>query len=323
MSAPVPDVEHELTLTVIRKEAIADGIVRLALGDPDGASLPRWEPGAHIDLVLRDDLIRQYSLCGHTGDGAHFEVAVLREELGRGGSLRVHDQVSEGDVLRVLGPRNHFQLVDAKTYVFVAGGIGITPILPMIRAVAARGADWRLIYGGRTRNTMAFRDQLAANYPDRVEIRPQDETGLLDVTGIVDDLVGVADAVVYCCGPEPLLAAVEDACASRAVALRVERFSPKADALDGPCDAFEIELARTGISLSVPEDCSIIEVLEEAGIQVPFSCEEGICGTCRTTVLAGVPDHRDSVLTAEEHAAGDSMTVCVSRSRSPRLVLDL
>ena len=170
---------------------------------------------------------------------------------------------------------------------------------------------------------MAFAEQLAADHPDRVEIRPQDETGLLDIAGVVDELAGSTDTVVYCCGPEPLLAVVEEACASRRISLHVERFAPKGGALDGPCEEFEIELARSGVSLTVPADCSIIEVLEEAGIMVPFSCEEGICGTCLTTVLSGVPDHRDSVLTDEEHAAGDTMTVCVSRSRTPRLVLDL
>jgi len=321
MSAHTP--EHELTLTVSRKEAAADGVVALTLRDPAGGPLPAWDPGAHIDVVLGDDLIRQYSLCGDPADPTRFDIAVLREADGRGGSAHVHDQLSEGDLIAVRGPRNHFQLVDADRYIFIAGGIGITPIVPMIRSAAARGAAWQLIYGGRTRATMAFREQLVATYPDRVQIWPQDETGLLDIAGIVAELEGVPNAVVYCCGPEPLLAAVEDACASRHVALHVERFAPKADVFEGPREEFEVELARTGISLTIPADCSIVEVLEEAGVDVPTSCEEGICGTCVTTVLSGVPDHRDSVLTEEEHAAGDCMTLCVSRSRSPRLVLDL
>ena len=329
MSAPVLAAERDFKVVVARKEVIANRVVGLTLCDPAGATLPSWEPGAHLDLVLRDDLVRQYSLCGEPARSAQFEVAVLREEAGRGGSAHVHDQLAEGDLIRVRGPRNHFQLVDARKYVFIAGGIGITPIIPMISRVVSRvsrvsrGGGWRLVYGGRTRDSMAFRMQLAATYPGYVDIRPEDETGLLDISGIVAGLGGAPDTVVYCCGPEPLLTAVEEACATHGVALHVERFSPKASVLDGPCEAFEIELARTGISLAVPADSSIIEVLEEAGIQVPFSCEEGICGTCRTTVLGGAPDHRDSVLTAEERLAGHTMTVCVSRSCSPRLVLDL
>jgi ferredoxin-NADP reductase len=323
LSTPVPRTKHEFELTVARKEVISDGVVRLTLSASEGGPLPAWEPGAHIDLVLRDDLIRQYSLCGDPSHASQLEVAVLREVAGRGGSEHVHDQLAEGDLIRVQGPRNHFQLVDAQKYVFIAGGIGITPIIPMIRSVASRGAAWQLIYGGRTRGTMAFRDQLLTTYPDHAEIRPQDETGLLDIDGIVAELSGVTDTVIYCCGPEPLLAVVEQACATHHVALHVERFAPKAGALDGPCEAFEVELARTGITLAVPAELSIIEVLEEAGIEVSSSCEEGVCGTCRTGVLAGVPDHHDSVLTDEEHAAGDTMTVCVSRSRSQRLVLDL
>jgi ferredoxin-NADP reductase len=323
VSAPVLATERDFEVIVARKEVIADRVVRLTLRDPVGAPLPSWDPGAHLDLVMRDDLIRQYSLCGDPTRSAQFEVAVLREAAGRGGSAHVHDQLTEGDLIRIRGPRNHFQLVDARKYVFIAGGIGITPIIPMISSGVSRGAAWRLVYGGRTRDSMAFRMQLAATYPENVDILPEDEAGLLDISGIVAGLGGAPDTVVYCCGPEPLLTAVEEACATHGIALHVERFSPKASVLDGPCEAFEIELARTGITLHVPAESSIIEVLEEAGIQVPFSCEEGICGTCRTTVLGGVPDHRDSVLTAEERAAGDTMTVCVSRSSSPRLVLDL
>ncbi len=324
MSASSTPAEQCLSLTIARKEVIAKGVVRLTLHHPEGAALPSWDPGAHIDLVLRDGLIRQYSLCGDIADRAQFEVCVLREEEGRGGSAYVHEQLAEGDKVRVQGPRNNFALVDdGDEYVFIAGGIGITPLVPMISAVAARGAAWQLFYGGRTRESMAFREQLMSAHPGRVKIQPQDETGLLDVSGILDDAVGADHAVVYCCGPEPLLAVVEEACQRRNVPLHVERFAPKADVFDGPCEAFEIELARTGITLAVPADCSIIEVLEEAGVQVPFSCEEGICGTCRTTVLAGVPDHHDSVLSADEQASGNSMTVCVSRARSPRLVLDL
>jgi ferredoxin-NADP reductase len=308
-----------LELVVTHKEKLADDVVRLTLRDPDGRPLPSWEPGAHIDLVLADDLVRQYSLCGSPEDDAAYQVAVLREPDGRGGSARVHDELAAGDRIRVDGPRNHFALVDAERYLFLAGGIGITPILPMLDRVARTGRDWRLVYGGRTRSSMAFTADLDRD-DGRVTIQPQDEQGLLDLPGLLaEPKPGTA---VYCCGPEPLLAAVEQHCTGwPGDALHVERFTPKAD--DGPHTAFEVELAGSGRVLRVPADRSILDVAEEAGVIVLSSCREGTCGTCETGVLGGTPDHRDSVLTEAEQRAGDVMMLCVSRSSSPRLVLDL
>ncbi|MEU7814866.1 PDR/VanB family oxidoreductase [Pseudonocardia sp. NPDC049154] len=320
MHAETP--ESELDLVLEKKETLADGVVQLTLRDPAGADLPAWEPGAHVDLVLTDELTRQYSLCGDPAERSVLQVAVLREPAGRGGSAHVHEVLAEGDTVRVRGPRNHFALVTAPRYLFLAGGIGITPILPMVAAAEAAGADWRLVYGGRTRASMAFRDRLEERHPDRVEIRPQDETGLLDLAALLGE--PAEGTVVYCCGPEPLLAAVEERCAAwPAGTLHLERFAPKAGADDGPREAFEVELAQTGTTLTVPADRSILEVVEESGVAVLSSCQEGTCGTCETGVLDGVPDHRDSVLTAEEQSANDAMMICVSRSCSARLVLDL
>jgi ferredoxin-NADP reductase len=317
-----PRTEPELDLVLEKKETLADGVVQLTLRDPAGADLPAWEPGAHVDLVLSGDLTRQYSLCGDPAERSVLQVAVLREPAGRGGSAHVHDVLAEGDTVRVRGPRNHFALVQAPRYLFLAGGIGITPILPMIAAAEAAGADWRLVYGGRTLASMAFRDRLQERYPDRVEVRPQDETGLLDLAALLGE--PAADTAVYCCGPEPLLAAVEERCAAwPAGSLHLERFAPKAGADDGPREAFEVELAQTGTTLTVPADRSILEVVEDAGVGILSSCREGTCGTCETGVLEGVPDHRDSVLTPDEQAANDAMMICVSRSCSARLVLDL
>lgn len=302
------------------KETIADGVVLLTLRHPDGEPLPAWTPGAHVDLVLTDDLVRQYSLCGDPADTSVLRVAVLRELDGRGGSRHVHDVLAAGQLVEVNGPRNHFELVEAKRYLFIAGGIGITPILPMIAQAQAAGHDWRLVYGGRTRSSMAFRDELERLDP--VELRPQDEYGLLDL----ESLLGRPEegTAVYCCGPEPLLAAVEQHCAVWPKGtLHIERFAPKADAAQGPRQEFEIELAQTGTVLRVPADQSVLEVVEKAGVSVLSSCQEGTCGTCETIVLDGRPDHRDSVLTAEEQESGDAMMICVSRSCSPRLVLDL
>ncbi|MCF7552743.1 PDR/VanB family oxidoreductase [Pseudonocardia sp. WMMC193] len=317
-----PHREYELDLVLDKKETLADGVVQLTLRSADGADLPEWEPGAHIDLVLTDDLVRQYSLCGDPAERSVLQVAVLREPAGRGGSAHVHDTLAEGDTVHVRGPRNHFALVAAARYVFVAGGIGITPILPMLAQAEAAGADWRLVYGGRTRSSMAFRDRLEQAYPGKVAVRPMDEVGLLDLPTILAE--PSTDVAVYCCGPEALLAAVEEQCSRWPQgALHLERFAPKAGATDGPMQSFEIELSRSGTTLTVPADRSILDVVEASGVPVLSSCQEGTCGTCETAVLDGVPDHRDSLLTDEEQAANDTMMICVSRSCSARLVLDL
>ncbi|WP_410573016.1 PDR/VanB family oxidoreductase [Amycolatopsis sp. cmx-4-61] len=302
-------------LLVDRKEKLADGVVRLTLRAPGGEPLPPWDPGAHVDLRLPGGVVRQYSLCGRPADRSAYQVAVLREPGGRGGSAYVHDSLSPGDLVEVDGPRNHFALVDAERYLFVAGGIGITPILPMLDAATAAGRDWQLVYGGRTRASMAFTAELTA-HGDRVTFRPQDEHGLLDLPAIL--AAAKPGTAVYCCGPEPLLAAVE---ALAPADLHVERFAPLPD--DGERTAFEVELAGSGRVLPVPADRSILEVVEDAGITVLSSCREGTCGTCETGVLGGTPDHRDSVLTAEERQENEVMMLCVSRACSPRLVLDL
>lgn len=323
MSAPaVPQTELELDVLLARKETLADGVVRLTLRHPAGDPLPPWQPGAHIDLLLGPDLVRQYSLCGDPADRSVLRVAVLREPAGRGGSAYVHDSLADGARLRIRGPRNHFALEDAPRYLFIAGGIGITPIVPMIARAQARGADWRLVYGGRSRASMAFRDELSARYGDRVRVFPQDETGLLDLATLLGE--SEEGTAIYCCGPEPLLAAVEQRCAAwPAGTLHVERFSPKEGADDGQRTEFEVELARSGVSITVPAEKSILHAVEEAGVAVLSSCQEGTCGTCETPVLEGVPDHRDSLLTEEEQAANDTMMICVSRCQGRRLVLDL
>lgn len=308
-----PRVPVELDVLLERKEVIADGVVRLTLRHPRGEPLPAWSPGAHVDLVLGQDLVRQYSLCGDPADRSALQVAVLHEPSGRGGSRHVHSTLAKGCTVRIRGPRNQFPLVTAERYLFIAGGIGITPIVPMITAVAARGASWRLLYGGRTRSSMAFAGELRDRYGDRVVLRPQDETGLLDLDAFL-----APDTEIYCCGPESLIAAVERRSPTRP---HVERFTPKA--VDGGRTSLEVVLARSGRTLVVAEDESILRAVEEAGITVLSSCREGTCGTCETGVLEGVPDHRDSVLDDAEQAAGDVMMICVSRSRGPRLVLDL
>ena len=314
--------EPELDLVVQARDEPARDVVALTLGAADGAPLPPWAPGAHVDLLLDGGPVRQYSLCGDPGDRMSWRVAVLREADGRGGSARVHDALHPGTPVRVRGPRNHFPLDPATRYVFVAGGIGITPILPMVAAAAASGADWRLTYGGRRADSMAFAGALRAAHGDRVDLRPQDEHGLLDLDAALGE--PDPDTLVYCCGPGPLLDAVEKHTASwPSGTLRVERFTAPPSGDGGPDAAFEVELGGTGEVLTVPPGRSLLDVLEEAGAAPLSSCREGTCGTCETGVIEGVVDHRDALLTADERAAHDTMFVCVSRAACPRLVLDL
>ena len=314
--------ETDLRLTISRRLNGAEGVVVLDLRDPSGGELPDWEPGAHIDLTLPNGLTRQYSLCGDPTDRSRWRIAVLREPQSRGGSEHVHAALEEGTGVDVRGPRNHFQLVPSPRYLFVAGGIGITPILAMLTALERSGADWELHYGGRSRRSMAFLESLEETTGNRVQLHPQDEVGLIDLARILG--TPRPDTLVYCCGPEPLLQAVERSCAPWPPgSLHTERFSPKA--VDEPMLAgpFEIELAKSGRALTVPPNKSIMEVLQEAGVPVPFSCQEGTCGTCETPVLEGMVDHRDSLLTPDEQAANDTMFVCVSRAVSSKLILDL
>jgi ferredoxin-NADP reductase len=314
--------EFEAEMTVVEKRAVAQDVVTLTLREIDENPLPAWAAGAHVDLILPDAPTRQYSLCGDPQDHHAYRLGVLRDANGRGSSLYVHEKLEAGDVVRVRGPRNNFRLVESPKYLFIAGGIGITPILPMMAAAEAAGSEWRLLYGGRQRSSMAFVDELTTSYGERISVHPQDETGLLDL----DSALGQPDpdTKVYCCGPEPLLAAVEARCTSWPKgSLHLERFSPKEMTEPVLTDAFEVVLAKSELTLTVPPDRSVLEVVEEAGVTVLSSCSEGTCGTCETGVLEGEPDHRDSVLDEEERAANDCMMVCVSRSCSARLVLDL
>ncbi|MFG3717578.1 PDR/VanB family oxidoreductase [Streptomyces massasporeus] len=308
---------YEAELVVERTEFAAEGVLALTLRHPLGERLPAWEPGAHVDVLLEPGLERQYSLCGDPADRSAWRIAVLRENAGRGGSAHVHERLGEGAQVRVRGPRNNFGLEPAARYRFVAGGIGITPILPMLAAAEAAGAEWTLLYGGRTRASMAFGEELG-RYGDRVTLAPEDETGLLDLPSVLDDVP--EGTLVYCCGPGPLLDAVEARC--RSGVLRVERFRPKEQETGGDTE-FEVELARSGRTLTVARDVSVLDAVREAGVEVLYSCTEGTCGTCETDVLDGEPEHRDSVLTEDERATGETMLICVSRCRGKRLVLDL
>ncbi|MEU5264642.1 PDR/VanB family oxidoreductase [Amycolatopsis sp. NPDC021455] len=309
-----------IDLVVLSKSAAADGVVVLDLAATNGGSLPAWRPGAHIDLVLPTADERQYSLCGPLAADT-WRIAVRRAEPGRGGSAYVHDVLDAGTSLRARGPVSHFEFRPEVPALFVAGGIGITPILPMIEAAEASGTPWRLVYAGRTRASMAFADDLERRHPGKVELRVSAEGARLDPGRLLE--VPAAGTVVYCCGPAGLMDAVEAAMRSwPRGSLQVERFAPKTLPVQADA-AFEVELALSGQTLPVPPGKSILDVAEEAGVLVLSSCREGTCGTCETAILDGAAEHRDSILGEDEQAANRTMMICVSRSRGDRLVLDL
>ncbi|MCM0622465.1 cytochrome P450/oxidoreductase [Nocardioides bruguierae] len=311
----------ETRVVVAAKDLVSEGVVALTLEPADGLPLPEWTAGAHVDLVPDRSVMRQYSLCGDVHDRTKYRLGILREAGGRGGSLFVHDELAVGEELTVRGPRNNFELEPSPTYLFMAGGIGITPILPMIAAAEAAGAEWQLVYGGRTKASMAFLDELAV-HGDKVRLVPQDTDGHLPLA----ELLGEAkdDTAIYVCGPAPLLDAVEAASAHWPEgALHLERFAAKTMTAPKRPGPFEVELAQTGVTLTVDDDTTVLEAVEGAGVQVLSSCREGTCGTCETPVLEGTPDHRDSVLGERAQKRGDCMMICVSRSCTDKLVLDL
>ncbi|MDV7354699.1 PDR/VanB family oxidoreductase [Rhodococcus oxybenzonivorans] len=317
-----PSAAVDATLQVVAKEDVAQDVVALTLRHPAGRRLPDWAPGAHIDVMLPSGATRQYSLCGDRWDAYTYRVGVLREQDGRGGSAFIHDRLAVGDLVGTGGPRNNFRLVPAPRYLFIAGGIGITPLIPMIHQADLLGIDWQLLYGGRTRGSMAFLAELES-YGERVVVAPHDEVGRLDLPSWIGALSGT-DAKVYVCGPSSLLAATESLCAGwLAGKLRTERFVPEQRGAPVRDEAFEVELARSGSVVTVTPGASVLDAVQATGVNVLSSCREGTCGTCETTVLAGEPDHRDSILDDEERSAADCMFICVSRSCSDRLVLDL
>ncbi|MGH4027812.1 PDR/VanB family oxidoreductase [Actinomycetota bacterium Odt1-20B] len=320
-----------LTLTVARHETVAEGVVQLRLEGPD---LPPWEPGAHLDLVLPSGLVRQYSLCGDPEDRSSYTLAtrlIGPDEGGRGGSREVHEELRAGAEVEVRGPRNRFPLADAPAYVFVAGGIGITPILSMVRAVEAAGKDWRLLYCGRTRASMPFLEDVhklggtpGGAAEGRVTVVAEDESGRPDLDAYLATgtgpagAAGAAGAAVYVCGPEGLMDAVAGAL-PEGCALHLERFAPHTSS-DGNT-AFEVELRRSKRTVAVAADTTVLAAVREELPNTAYSCEQGFCGTCQQRVLEGEIDHRDELLTDAER--GDAMLICVSRARGERIVLDM
>lgn len=309
---------REVVVTQARVEA--DGVLGLVLGDAGGTPLPGWSPGAHVDLILPSGESRRYSLCGEPGQ-AGYRLAVLREDAGRGGSKWLHAHAREGLRLRLRGPRNHFRLdEDAPAHVLVAGGIGITPVLAMADRLRALGRPYALHYCGRTRGRMAFLDRLARDHGAALTLYAGDEGARLDLAHLFAG--APAGAQICACGPARLLDAMEASAPTRPdVALTIEHFTPK-PALDPSREhAFALELADSGITLEVPADRTILQVLREAGIDVGSDCEEGLCGSCEMPLIEGEPDHRDRVLSRSERQAGRRIITCCSRAKGGKLVI--
>lgn len=316
----VPAAQTPVAVAAVRRAA--EQVLELELRRPDGGELPAWQPGAHVDLVLPSGTVRQYSLCGDPERRDAYRIAVLREPHGRGGSVEAHT-LAPGTAVAVRGPRNHFPLADAPSYLFIAGGVGIAPLLPMIRQLASRGADWRLVYRGRSRSAMAYADDLLRDHPDRVLVSARDTDPRPDLAGLL--AVASRRVAVYCCGPTPLMDAVAAAmpAACPQARLHLERFAATTRSGAGPDTPFEAELARSGRTIPVPADTSLLTALQKAEPTLDFSCEDGVCGSCETRVLDGAPDHRDDVLQPHERDRRDVIYPCVSRAHGPRIVLDL
>ncbi|WP_426595028.1 PDR/VanB family oxidoreductase [Cellulomonas sp. McL0617] len=306
-------------VVVQARTVVADGVLALDLAPTNGRPLPPWTPGSHIDLLLPGGAERQYSLCGDPADRSTYRVAVLREPAGRGGSAYVHDRLAVGDTLRLRGPRNHFAFepVGDEPTVFVAGGIGITPLLAMLAAADAAGTSWSLHYAGRSRATMAFLDELVEAHAERVHVYAGDEGRRLSVASLAQG--GEAGRVV-CCGPRRLIEAV-DAIDAPGWTVHAERFEAREFGPPVWSEPFEIELALSGSVLTVPPGESILDVVEGSGAVVVSSCRVGTCGSCETPVLQGAVEHRDSVI--GPGGASQTMMICVSRAAGPTLVLEL
>ncbi len=311
-----------MKLRVRQAALVADRVLAVTLESMAGLDLPRWDAGAHIEITLPSGLVRHYSLCGDAADRSAYRIAVLlEEEAGRGGSAEFHQVARAGAVIEVRPPRNNFALEPASEYLFLAGGIGVTPVVAMVQEADRTGTPWRLVYAGRSRAHMAFAGELAAAGGERVRIAAEDAEGLPELAPVI--ALVPPGGLIYACGPAPMLDHIARLCQAccRTGSLRVERFSVAA--VDTAGAPFEVELARTGITVPVASDETILQAVLASGVQAPYSCENGYCGTCEAVLLDGEPDHRDTYLTDAEKAESFTLMICVSRCAGGRLILDL
>lgn len=311
--------QQETHVIVEAATMVSESVVKLTLRAQNGFSLPPWTPGSHIDVKVGTFGYRQYSLCSDPQAPAKWSIAILRES--EGSSHFIHDKVRQGETLLVRGPRNHFALEPSERYLFLAGGIGITPLIPMMLAAKSNGKDYRLIYIGMSRRHMAFVDELCMQHPVTIWSREEHDRRF-DVASELRKLAN--NTSVYCCGPESLISHVQEVCSTLpTLSLKTERFGNPNLGDAGQNTDFEVELARSGRVLTVPKEKSLLDVLNANGAGILSTCTKGVCGTCEVKVLEGTPDHRDSVLTDDERRANDTMMSCVSRCKGTRLTLDL
>jgi vanillate O-demethylase ferredoxin subunit len=312
-------VNRQLRITSTTWEA--PNIVSYELRPPEGGELPPFTAGAHIDLTLPNGLVRSYSLLNAQSERHRYVIAVQKDRASRGGSKWVHENFRAGDLVTVNGPRNNFPVDEsAAKSIFIAGGIGITPILSMIEQLGAIGCDWELVYCTRQRASTAFLEALRKKPQVRFNFDEEPGGRMLDIASLVR--AAPANAHFYCCGPLPMLDAFEKATQDLPRdRVHVEYFTAKAPpAVEG---GFTIVLAKSGLTLAVAPGKTILDTLRDNGFDTPFSCTEGVCGTCETRVLEGIPDHRDLILTEAERASNKTMLICCSGSKSEKLVLDL
>lgn len=311
----ISSVQRTTTAVVTKRELFTPDVVALTLADPAGGLLPSWTPGAHIDVRLPSGRRRQYSLCGSPGRRTDYRIAVRRIADGGGGSIEMHDSFQVGDRFEFEGPRNAFYLVtDEQEVLFVIGGIGVTPILPMIQTAQQRGISWRAVYAGRSREYMPLLDEVLAVAPERVAVWADDERGRIPTAADLLADAGPATAV-YVCGPTPMLESVRTARDEHADApLHYERFGPP-PVVDGA--PFELELARSRRVLNVPANRSALDVMLDRDPTTAYSCQQGFCGTCKVKVLGGQVDRR-----GRTEEGDDDMLVCVSRAKTGRVVID-
>lgn len=310
---------------VTRLQRAARSVLDIQLVADSGQPLPEAQAGSHIDIRLPNGLIRQYSVHQYDRSLGSYSIGIGLSEPSRGGSAFMHERLKVGDVLEIGLPRNNFPIAPgARSYLFIAGGIGITPILSMIRWCDANGKPWALLYCVRSRARAAYVEYLPSS--GALELHVDDErAGHPDLQAFIRN--ACAEDHLYCCGPTPLMIAVRDVALGYLPSdqLHFELFNvPDPSATqDGQNKSFVVELAQSGLELTVPAESSLLEALEEAGVMVPFSCREGLCRTCECRVLEGEVDHRDYVLSDSERASNKVMLQCVSRAKSERLVLDL
>jgi vanillate O-demethylase ferredoxin subunit len=319
--------ELRLSVRVAARRDEAEGIVSFELVSVTNEALPAFSAGAHIDVEVAPGVVRQYSLCNNPHDRERYEIGVLRDPNSRGGSIALH-QFQEGECLRISAPRNHFELhAGAERSLLFAGGIGVTPILCMAERLAAIGADFRMFYGARSLARCAFRNRILKNaFADRVSFHfdDGDASQKLDLAGALG--APTPGTHVYVCGPSGFIHAVQTAAVRLGFSdsqLHREYFAADKEEMFADGGAFELRLASTGVTLSIPGNRTVLDVLREHGVKVPTSCEQGVCGACLTRVLEGIPEHRDFYLTNDERAVGNQFLPCCSRSKTPVLIVDL